>query len=121
MHKYIYLYTFAHNLLYYITTDTCDVYVDKKYRVWIVDFNSKEDTSEYLLFDESILSDCYISQECKFAIVSTYDEILPSSKGATRGPIDTPELGANLSDFMKLREKYKNSACDSTSSDDDHK
>lgn len=109
---------------------TMDVYVDKKDRLWLIDFNPFGEPTCPLLFEweelraageqnraESLPADGESSeaQLCEFKIVENSAEVLQSTKGSTRGPIDVHAA----SDFHKFMELCKAQQAGADSSDED--
>lgn len=91
-----------------------DLYVDKKSRVWIIDFNPFGFPTNPLLFSwEELQTVEWIPDhrtEFEFRIVSNSSELLPNSHGEARGPIDTTEMQFQMEDIMRLREESRQCA-----------
>ncbi|CAK9252175.1 unnamed protein product [Sphagnum jensenii] len=92
---------------------TADVYVTPAGRVWLLDFNPAGAPTSALLYEWSDFADIIYhhssaaaeqtpAEECEveFSLVENEAEVLPSSKGAARGPIDV--AAPEFSDFMRL-------------------
>ena len=86
-------------------TDVLDIYIDKKDRVWLIDVNPFGDPTTALLFTwEELLS---ASPETpQFRIVESDNDVLVSTKGSFRGPVDI-HLSPDISNFMELCKKAK--------------
>jgi hypothetical protein len=105
---------------------TMDIYVDKRDRVWLVDFNPFGEPTCSLLFEWEEL--CTISDEliraevscepqlCEFRIVENSASTLQSTKGSTRGPIDV-HAATDFHKFMELC-KAQRSPDDNSSGDE---
>lgn len=119
---------------------TMDVYVDNRQRVWLVDFNPFGEPTCSLLFEwaelcnmnESSTDDITSSSQnaadinietthvhprydlCEFRIIESSAEVLPSTKGSTRGPIDV-HAASEFRNFMELCKKQQAESSDEES------
>ena len=100
-----------------ITNYTIDVYVDKKKRVWIIDFNPFGEPTSSLLYDWNDLIAFYnngtIPDEL-LRIVENRSELLQSTAGMSRGPIDVVQAP----DFHLFKEICKLQAEENDDSDE---
>jgi len=104
--------------LFPLSSYVMDVYVDLKSRVWLVDFNPFGEPTCALLFEWEELatvvapdtassgameSDIQESepQLCEFRFIESAGEVLQSSKGSSRGPIDV-HAASEFRNFMDL-------------------
>lgn len=102
-----------------------DVFIDKKKRVWIVDFNPFGDPSSALLFEwhellsllpnipkekieleavNSNIDELSSDSKCvefEFRIIRRQSETFPSALGSSRGPIDVT-LAPDFHKFMEI-------------------
>ena len=85
-----------------------DVYIDKKKRVWIVDFNPFGNPTDALLFEwhELVLLSNDSNNELEMRIIQHRNDCHASSKGANRGPIDVT-LAPDFYQFMKIAKEQK--------------
>lgn len=114
-----------------------DLYIDQKQRVWVIDFNSFgsptcpilftweelagkmiDDTVDppTTVFGESLqqgTSPCTVEAAAiDFRIIFSADEVLPSSKGRSRGPIDVFQA-VDFPDFVEMcRRDRSTGSCD---------
>mmetsp|Transcript_14824 Transcript_14824/g.22316 ORF Transcript_14824/g.22316 Transcript_14824/m.22316 type:complete len:318 (-) Transcript_14824:29-982(-) len=84
-----------------LSSYTIDVYVDKKNRVWIVDFGLFGDATDSLLYSWEELNDIDTS-ECDIRVVMSQNEVLPHQAGSTRGPVDMTEVQDPISLMMQI-------------------
>jgi hypothetical protein len=103
--------------------DTFDVYIDDPSKIWLVDFNVFGAPTNPLLFDwnEIILGhtiggpDAVV--ECR--VVCSTAEVIPSTSGQSRGPIDV-SLSKDFPRFMeKCRKNPLDDEDDSSDTDED--
>ena len=91
-----------------------DVYIDKKKRVWIVDFNPFGNPTDALLFEwyELINMSNDNNHDLEMRIIESRSDCHTSSKGANRGPIDVT-MAPDFHQFMKIaKEQAKNDTDD---------
>ena len=86
--QHIYAHDAIHNYV-------MDVYLDKKQRVWLVDFNVWGRSTDPLLFEWSELISLDMEDDPYFRIVDTPHQIRQDPLASYRAPIDTVDL-ANL-------------------------
>jgi len=100
-----------------IANYTIDVYIDRKKRVWIIDFNPFGEPTSSLLYDWNELIALYdngsISDEL-LRIVEDRSQLFQSTAGMSRGPIDV----AQAHDFHVFKEICKLQAEENDDSDD---
>mmetsp|Transcript_3511 Transcript_3511/g.4844 ORF Transcript_3511/g.4844 Transcript_3511/m.4844 type:complete len:139 (+) Transcript_3511:738-1154(+) len=110
------------HLLYAI--DALDLYIDRKQRVWIIDFNPFGDPTNALLFEWSELI-ALSNNELKrvddeagegsdegeldefFRVVASDQDTLPDASGSYRGPIDV-HLSQDFPKFMDICKQQQN-------------
>jgi len=110
-----------------------DVYVDLKNRVWLVDFNPFGEPTCALLFEWEELFAMPVSetvsevsassaatepQLCEFRIIESAAEVLQSSKGSSRGPIDV-HAASEFRSFMDICKAQQAEGSDSDDSSTD--
>lgn len=85
-----------------------DVYLDKKNRVWLLDFNVWARSTDSLLFEWSELLTMDIEDEPQFRLVETANQVRQDPLASYRAPVDTLDLASltggvskNFEDFMK--------------------
>jgi hypothetical protein len=115
-------------LLYisYDYIDTVDLFVDKKKRIWIIDFNPFGEPTNALLFEWPELFGFTLdsnNSDSNSNFVSKYDNLMrivekrqdcqPSEIGSSRGPIDV----AHAPDFHQFMKICKSQANDDSDSD----
>ena len=85
-----------------------DVYIDKKKRVWIVDFNPFGNPTDALLFEwhELMHLSNDSTSELEMRTIQHRNECHASSKGTNRGPIDVT-LAPDFYQFMKIAKEQK--------------
>ena len=118
--------------------DVLDLYIDKKNRVWILDFDVFSSCTDALLFSweeldghvEHAAMSCEsqeqrprnegdqvpVAGEPIMRVVENPSEVFPSPAGAHRGPVDVTEVSNPVSMMMKLTQMAQQ---DSSSSDDE--
>ena len=107
------LYDFFHehiNEKFSLQSYCIDVYIDKKKRVWIVDFNPFGNPTDALLFEwhELIQMSTNDDHDLEMRIIENRSDCHTSSKGANRGPIDVT-MAPDFHQFMKIaKEQAKN-------------
>eukprot|EP00598_Pedospumella_elongata_P000414 CAMPEP_0184973386 /NCGR_PEP_ID=MMETSP1098-20130426/5193_1 /TAXON_ID=89044 /ORGANISM="Spumella elongata, Strain CCAP 955/1" /LENGTH=367 /DNA_ID=CAMNT_0027495839 /DNA_START=27 /DNA_END=1130 /DNA_ORIENTATION=- len=110
-----------------------DVYVDLKNRVWLVDFNPFGEPTCALLFEweelfalpevktineVSATAPTTETQLCEFRIIESAAEVLQSSKGSSRGPIDV-HAATEFRSFMDICKAQQAEDSDSDDSNTD--
>lgn len=85
-----------------------DVYLDKKNRAWVLDFNIWARSTDSLLFDWSELLTMDTDDEPQFRLVETANQVRQDPLASYRAPIDTIDLASltggaskNFEEFMK--------------------
>jgi hypothetical protein len=102
-----------------------DLYIDKKNRVWIIDFDefgSSHPVNPLLFTWEELENrNSVADQEIPFLVVTHDGDRLPYELGASRGPVDLVEVPNAVQLMMSLanRKTFRNSGSSSDSSDDD--
>lgn len=85
-----------------------DVYLDKKGRPWVLDFNVWGRQTDALLYTWPELVQLTLSlgsEECLLRVVETELEIHQDPLASYRAPIDTIDLAKNFDEFMSLCER----------------
>lgn len=103
-----------------IPSYTIDVYIDKKKRVWIIDFNPFGEPTSSLLYEWNDLISFYnndSSPDELLRIVEDRSELLQSTAGMSRGPIDVIEA-PNFHLFKEICKLQSEEYGDSDDSDD---
>ena len=107
-----------------------DVYVDGKDRVWVVDFNPSGEPTCALLFEwaelleiakssnEKLNSHNEVDQMCEFRIIENEGEVLQSSKGSHRGPIDV-HAASEFKSFMDICKAQQQNQQDSSGEEEE--
>jgi len=116
-------------------SDALDLYIDRKERVWIIDFNPFGEPTNSLLFDWSELVSNSIEFFDKieverddemdpeldgfFRVVTSNENTLPDASGSYRGPIDV-HLSQDFSQFMDIckKQQQQNETANNSDADD---
>lgn len=89
----------------FLHTDALDVYLDRKDRTWIIDFNPFGHPTNPLLFEWDELTTTPGPQGGSlvdsFRLVESEEEVLPNERGQSSGPIDV-HLANEFPQFMKI-------------------
>lgn len=82
--------------------DTVDVYIDKKNRIWIVDFNPFGAPTSSLMFSwEELIDSERDSTGSILKVVESEAEVLADASGSYRGPVDV-HLSPNFPNFLEI-------------------
>ena len=85
-----------------------DIYIDRKKRIWIVDFNPFGNPTDSLLFEWHELVNFSDESNFEMRTIESRNDCYTSSKGANRGPIDVT-MAPDFYQFMKIaKEQAKN-------------
>jgi hypothetical protein len=99
-----------------------DLYIDKKQRVWIIDFDEYDSsTVDSLLFTWEELDTEYLiasssANEVKVSVVTHDGDRIPYQLGSSRGPVDLVEVPNAVQMMMSLANR--NNQNNQSSSDD---
>lgn len=80
-----------------------DVYIDRRKRVWLVDFNVYHSTTDSLLFEWPELAD-FEGSHPEFRILEVEKEVRADPLASYRAPIDAVELASGR-EFDKFTEQ----------------
>jgi hypothetical protein len=83
-----------------------DVYVDKKERVWLVDFNPWGRSTDPLLFYWSELTTLDAEEEAHFRVVETENQVRQDPLASYRAPIDAVDLAKTTQGDAKQFEEF---------------
>jgi hypothetical protein len=121
-------------------TDVVDLYVDKKKRVWILDFDTFASSTDPLLFsweelleqetppqgaaddaaaaggqeEERDVIDCNV----QFRVIQGPGDVFPHTAGTSRGPIDVTAVSDPVALMMKLTQSQQQDSSSHISSDE---
>lgn len=101
--------------------DVMDIYVDKKQRVWLLDFGVFGSSTDPLLFSWDELFELEphlnppVDTTCDFRVILGPSDVFPHTAGASRGPIDLTTVRDPVALMMKLTQSQQQE----NSSDDD--
>lgn len=103
--------------------DVLDIYIDKRHRVWIIDFDEYDSSSvNSLLFTWEELDAQYASvssgNEVSFLVVTQDRDKLPYELGSSRGPVDLVEIPNAVQIMMSLANRKTRNNGSSTGSED---
>lgn len=103
--------------------DVLDIYIDKRHRVWIIDFDEYDSSSvNSLLFTWEELDAQYASvssgNEVSFLVVTQDRDKLPYELGSSRGPVDLVEIPNAVQIMMSLANRKTRNDGSSTGSED---
>jgi hypothetical protein len=103
-----------------------DIYIDKKQRVWIIDFDEYDSSSvNSLLFTWDELDAQYVSvssgNEVSFLVVTQDRDKLPYELGSSRGPIDLVEVPNAVQMMMSLVNRKNRNRSSSEESEEEEK
>jgi hypothetical protein len=96
---------------FYLELYSIDIFIDRKQRIWIIDFNPFGDPSSGLLFEWHELKTLYqtiipinesnYETDFEFRIILNKNETFVSALGSSRGPIDVT-LAPDFHKFMEI-------------------
>jgi hypothetical protein len=113
----------AHNLFSLGSLDVLDLYIDKKNRVWIIDFDGfgPSHPVDPLLFSWQELENQSSENEIPFLVVTHDGDRLPYDLGASRGPVDLVEVPNAVQLMMSLanRKTFKNAETSESSDEEE--
>lgn len=100
-----------------------DVYIDKKRRVWVIDFNIWARSTDSLLFEWSELLTLDVEDDPYFRVVETQNQVRQDPLASYRAPIDTVNLagmvGGDATRFEEFMKQCQMRSQDETDSEDD--
>ena len=92
-----------------------DVYIDRKDRVWLLDFNVWGARTDPLLF---AWSDLDIRTECEMRVVMTGKQVRSDPLASYKAPTDVVDLAANSDQFREFMAQCKRPGAEGHDQDD---
>lgn len=94
-----------------------DVYVDKKNRVWLLDFNIWAKSTDSLLFEWDELLTLDVEDDPYFRLVETANQVRQDPLASYRAPIDTVNLASVMGGDSKAFETFMKQCQNPTETD----